>query len=91
MMNNISNNKEGSKVNTLLTAGWIKVEDKMPVKMQFVLFCEYEDFGFCGKTQTFHIGWFDNTNAWFSECSGWIESKTKVTHWMPLPSAPACS
>ena len=86
-----SKNIEGSKVNTLLTAGWISTGKQMPEKMDFVLFCELSEDSFTGKLQTFHVGWFDRVNVWFSECTGWIEDKTKITHWMPLPEPPACS
>ena len=74
------------KINILLTAGWISTEKRMPKKMDFVLFCELNKDS--NKLQTFHIGWFDRVNIWFSECTGWIEDKTKVTHWMKLPSPP---
>ena len=83
--------ESGRNINPVLGAGWIKIEDQMPKKMDFVLFCELTQDSFTGNLQTFHLGWFDNINMWFSESTGWIENKTKITHWMPLPSPPACT
>lgn len=90
-MEKVSNKHQpATDVYTMLAAGWISTKHKMPEKMQFVLFCEYNDFGsFRGELQTFHIGWFDEIGQWFSECTGWMDNKT-ITHWMKLPSPPAC-
>ena len=66
---------------------WVSVEERLPEKIQFVLLCEYTDNGFAGKIQTFHLGWYDNINKWFSESCGWMDNKN-ITHWQPLPQPP---
>lgn len=62
-------------------AGWIPVTERLPVVAQEVIVStEFE--GVCA-------GILDSYGEWFAPCSEY--KLTRVTHWMPLPAAPAGS
>lgn len=60
-------------------AGWIPVTERLPeVAQEVIVSTEFE--GVCA-------GILDSYGEWFAPCSEY--KLTRVTHWMPLPAAPA--
>lgn len=60
-------------------AGWISVTERLPeVAQEVIVSTEFE--GVCA-------GILDSYGEWFAPCSEY--KLTRVTHWMPLPAAPA--
>lgn len=60
-------------------AGWIPVTERLPeVAQEVIVSTEFE--GVCA-------GVLDSYGDWFAPCSEY--KLTRVTHWMPLPAAPA--
>ena len=80
MENKTSNTNElGNNANLLLAAGWISIETHLPEKWVDVL-CYTKLGGIviaCYDDELKRITYNGN--------------RGRVTHWMPLPSPPACS
>lgn len=65
---------------------WVRVEDRLPEDMEFVLFT-------VGALKTYYIGWRETTprvtkTGWFADGLGEWHEDAEVTHWQPLPSPP---
>ena len=70
--------KQGSEANTMLAAGWISIETQLPEKWVYVL-CYTKLGGIV-------IACYDDE---FKRIT-YNGNRGSVTHWMPLPSPPAC-
>lgn len=72
------------ETDTNVGSKWIRVEDRLPDPCVSVLTLRrrLED-GKCSQRVDNIIPVYDGTFVWFSDTHSW---KTKVTHWMPLPS-----
>lgn len=58
---------------------WVAVSERLPnVAQEVIIFSDFE--GVCA-------GVLDSYDEWFAPCSEY--KLTRVTHWMPLPAAPA--
>jgi hypothetical protein len=71
------------KIDNFKGAGWIKIEDQMPVS---------------GLNVLVYIPMYDKIivayyweGCWSDTIPKMGDSYWKVTHWMPLPSSPACT
>lgn len=69
---------------------WISVKDRLPPADQDVLFWEPRGvgYGFKARDDSDSLQWFDKTAT---DRDGDYQDTYEVTHWMPLPAAPAIS
>lgn len=59
--------------------GWIPVSERLPnIAQEVIVHTQFE--GVCA-------GVLDSYGEWFAPCSEY--KLTRITHWMPLPAAPA--
>jgi hypothetical protein len=69
--------------------GWISVEERLPEKMQDILFSVVGVKNMKNEPipPTVHYGWLDLANGFRS----YIDPRDRwlATHWMPLPKAPS--
>ena len=80
---NVPNEPKGNELNPVLGAGWIKVEDQMPL---------------AGLNVLAYIPMYEKTivayyweGCWSDTIPKMGNPYWKVTHWMTLPSPPACT
>lgn len=76
--------QNGNIAKPVLSAGWISVKEQLPELMEFVLV--YNTEGAILVARLFTEDWV----ALFSDGENKMGELT-ATHWMPLPSPPACS
>lgn len=74
----------GNNANAMLAAGWISVKEQLPELLEYVLV--YNTEGATLIARRFTEDWV----ALFSDGENKMGELT-ATHWMPLPSPPACS
>lgn len=74
--------------NNVLVAGWISVNDRLPENNCDVIVTKRN-----GKVyqMSYHAP-FDSAKRIFQwwGFGKWVDQHSQVTHWMPLPSPPAC-
>jgi len=79
---NLNLNENPAEAKPVLVAGWISVNEKLPVVVKDYLVTD----GAACMVAAFRL----EKQEWDFWSIGWW-SNEQVTHWMPLPSIPACS